>query len=98
MVRVELPAGLCLLARCEREVTLPVIAPVTLRTVLDAVEANYPMLRGTLRDQHSKRRRPFIRFFACREDFSHQDLDAPLPDAVATGAAVLMVVGAIAGG
>jgi hypothetical protein len=97
-VRVELPASLCLLARCEREVALSVAAPVTLRSVVDAVEQRFPMLRGTIRDQHSKRRRPFIRYFACREDFSHQDLDAPLPDAIANGEELFMIVGAIAGG
>src|SRR6185437_10155135 len=98
MIRVELPAHLRTLARVEGEVTLDVEGPATQRSVLDALEARYPMLRGTLRDHVTQQRRPFVRFFACEEDFSHESPDAPLPDAVATGAEPFLVVGAIAGG
>jgi hypothetical protein len=98
VVRVELPAGLCLLAGTGREVSVPVDGVVTLRTILDAIEARYPMLAGTIRDRDSKRRRPFIRFFACQLDLSHTSPDDPLPEAVARGADALLVVGAIAGG
>ncbi len=98
MVRVILPQHLRTLARVEGEVTLEVVGPVTQRTVLDALEARYPMLRGTIRDHASKRRRPFIRFFACEDDLSHEPADALLPDAVATGKEALLIVGAMAGG
>jgi len=98
MIRVVLPTHLRTLARVGGEVTLEVEGPATQRSVLDALEACYPMLRGTIRDQVTEQRRPFIRFFACEEDLSHESPDAPLPDAVATGAEPLLVVGAIAGG
>jgi len=98
MIRVVLPPHLRKLARVEREVQLDVEGPVTLRSVLDALEARYPMLRGTIRDYVTQRRRSFVRFFACQEDLSHEPPDTPLPDAVATGAEPLMVVGAMAGG
>ena len=98
MIRVALPTHLRTLARVGREVELQVEGPTTLGTVLDALEAQYPMLRGTIRDHVTQQRRPFIRFFACGQDLSHQPSDAPLPDAVVTGAEPLRVVGAIAGG
>ena len=98
MIRVVLPEHLRRLARVDGEVRLQVEGPVTQRSVLDAVETTFPMLRGTIRDQVTEQRRPFIRFFACEEDLSHEPPDAPLPDAVATGAEPLLVVGAIAGG
>jgi hypothetical protein len=98
MIRVVLPAHLRTLARVEGEVTLDVEGPVTQRSVLDALEARYPMLRGTIRDQVTQRRRPFVRFFACEQDLSHEAADTPLPDAVATGAEPLFIVGAMAGG
>ena len=98
MIRVQLPAHLRTLARVEGELELEVAAPVTQRAILDALEARYPMLRGTLRDHVSKERRPFVRFFACEEDFSLESPDAPLPAAVASGAEPFLVVGAIAGG
>ncbi len=98
MIRVVLPAHLRTLAHVDAEVKLSVDGNVTLRSVLDALEADYPMLRGTIRDHSSKRRRPFVRFFACEEDFSHESADALLPEAVATGKEPLLVVGAIAGG
>jgi len=98
MIRVVLPAHLRTLARVEGEVTLEVEGQVTQRSVLDALEARYPMLRGTLRDHVTLQRRPFVRFFACEEDLSHESPDAPLPDAVATGAEPFLVVGAVAGG
>ena len=98
MILVGLPPHLRTLARVEGDVTLEVAAPVTQRAVLDALEAAYPMLRGTIRDQVTLRRRAFIRFFACRRDFSNAAPDAPLPGAVATGAEPFLVVGAIAGG
>jgi len=98
MIRVVLPYHLRTLAQAGAEVHLDVDGPVTQRSVLDALEARYPMLRGTIRDQVTHQRRAFIRFFACQEDLSHQPPDAPLPDAVATGAERLIVVGAIAGG
>ena len=97
-VRVELPAGLRLLAGIRDEVSVRAATPVTQRTVLDALEADYPMLRGAIRDRGSQRRRPFIRFFACQQDFSHAAPDDPLPDAVAQGVETFLVVGAIAGG
>jgi sulfur-carrier protein len=98
MIRVVLPAHLRKLARVDREVTLEVEGYVTQRSVLDALEAHYPMLRGTIRDQVTLRRRPFVRFFACEEDLSHEPPDAPLPTAVATGAEPFLVIGAMAGG
>ena len=98
MIRVVLPAHLRTLARVDGEVTLNVKGPVTQRTVLDALEARYPMLRGTIRDQVTQQRRPFVRFFACEEDLSLEPPDAPLPDAVASGAEPFWIIGAIAGG
>ena len=98
MIRVELPAHLRTIARVDREVHLHVDGPVTQRSVLDALEARYPMLRGTIRDHTTLKRRPFLRFFACGEDLSHEPLDAPLPEAVASGAEPYLVIGAIAGG
>lgn len=98
MIRVVLPAPLRALAKIDGELTFNIVAPVTQRTVLDAVEASYPMLRGTLRDHVTQRRRSFVRFFACERDLSHDLPDAPLPDAVATGTEPLLIVGAMAGG
>jgi hypothetical protein len=98
MIRVVLPAHLRLLAKAAGEVELDVEGPATVRSVLDALEARYPMLRGTIRDQVTRERRPFIRFFACAEDLSHQSPDALLPEAVAAGKEPLLLVGAIAGG
>jgi hypothetical protein len=98
MIRVVLPAHLRTLARVGGEVKLDVEGQVTQRSVLDALEAVYPMLRGTIRDHVTHERRAFLRFFACEEDLSHEAPDAPLPDAVATGAEPLLVVGAMAGG
>lgn len=98
MIRIELPYHLRTLARINGEVQLDVQGPVTQRSILDALEARYPMLRGTIRDHVTHQRRPFIRFFACSEDFSNEDPDAPLPEAVATGAEPFFIVGAIAGG
>jgi hypothetical protein len=98
MIRVELPQHLRTLARVDREVTLELEGVVTQRAVLDALEDRYPVLCGTMRDHETLKRRPFIRFFACGEDLSHESPDAPLPEAVATGAEPFLVVGAIAGG
>ena len=98
MIRVELPVHLRTLARVDREVTVDVEGPVTQRSVLDALEASYPMLRGTIRDYRTEQRRPFLRFFACEQDLSHEPPDAPLPDAVAAGVEPFLVVGAISGG
>lgn len=98
MIRVVLPAHLRTLARVNGEVTLKVEGPVTQRSVLDALEARYPMLRGTIRDHGTLKRRAFVRFFACEQDLSHESPDAPLPDAIATGAEPLLIVGAMAGG
>jgi len=98
MIRVVLPPHLRTLANVRGEVALRVEGPATQGAVLDALEASYPMLRGTIRDHVTKRRRPFVRFFACRQDLSHELPDVPLPDAVATGAEPFLVVGAIAGG
>ncbi|MBI2996844.1 MAG: MoaD/ThiS family protein [Deltaproteobacteria bacterium] len=98
MIRVVLPAHLRKLARVDGEVKLHVEGQATQRSVLDALEAHYPMLRGTIRDHVTQQRRAFVRFFACGQDLSHEQPDAPLPDAVATGAEPFMVVGAIAGG
>jgi sulfur-carrier protein len=98
MIRVELPQHLRTLARVEGEIKIEVEGVATQRSVLDALEARYPMLCGTMRDHVTLKRRPFIRFFACQEDLSHEPPDAPLPDAVAKGAEPFLVVGAIAGG
>ena len=98
MIRVQLPGHLRTLAKIEGEVKLEVDGAITQRSVLDALEARYPMLRGTLRDQVTQQRRPFVRFFACEQDLSHESPDAPLPDAVATAVEPFLVVGAIAGG
>src|SRR5262245_53111107 len=98
MIRVMLPYHLRTLAAVDGEVQLEVVAPVTQRVVLDALEARFPMLRGTIRDHGSDRRRPMLRFFACEEDLSNDSPDAPLPEAVATGAEPFWIVGAIAGG
>ncbi|MBA2388807.1 MAG: MoaD/ThiS family protein [Geodermatophilaceae bacterium] len=98
MIRVVLPAHLRSLAHVNGEVRLDVEGPVTQRAVLDALEAGFPMLVGTLRDQATKQRRPFVRFYACEEDLSHESMDAPLPDAVATGTEPYLVIGAMAGG
>ena len=98
MIRVVLPAHLRTLARVDGEVTVTVEGPVTQRSVLDALEARYPMLRGTIRDHVTQRRRAFVRFFACEEDLSQEPPDAPLPDAVASGAEPFLIVGALAGG
>ena len=97
-IRVVLPYHLRNLAGVGAEVTLEVAAPVTMRRVLDALEARYPMLQGTIRVYATGQRRPFLRFFACEEDLSHQSPDAPLPDAVASGSEPLLIIGAIAGG
>jgi molybdopterin synthase sulfur carrier subunit len=98
MITVVLPAHLRSLAQVDGDVELEVEGTVTQRSVLDALEARYPMLRGTIRDQVTQVRRPFIRFFACEQDWSHETPDTPLPDAVAAGREPLLVVGAIAGG
>ena len=98
MIRVVLPYHLRTLAKVNDELQLEVNGQVTQRSVLDALEARYPMLRGTIRDQVTGQRRPFLRFFACEEDLSHESPDAPLPEAVAMGAEPLLVLGAIAGG
>jgi hypothetical protein len=98
MIRVVLPAHLRTLARVDGEVKLDIEGRVTQRSVLDALEARYPMLRGTIRDHVAQRRRPFVRFFACGQDLSHEPPDAPLPDAVAIGAEPFLIVGAMAGG
>lgn len=98
MIRVVLPAHLRTLARVDGEVALDVEGPVTQHSVLDALEARYPMLRGTVRDHVTLKRRAFVRFFACERDLSHESPDAPLPDAVATGAEPFLIVGAMAGG
>jgi hypothetical protein len=98
VIRVALPAHLRTLARVEGEVKLELEGRVTQGAILDALESRYPVLRGTMRDQVTLQRRPFVRFFACGQDLSHEHADAPLPDAVATGAAPFMVIGAMAGG
>jgi hypothetical protein len=97
-VRVVLPAHLRVLGRVDGEVVLAIDGPVTQRSVLDALEARHPVLRGTIREHGTLKRRPFVRFFACERDLSHEPPDDPLPDAVATGAEPLLVVGAMAGG
>ena len=98
MIRVVLPAHLRTLARVGGEVKLAVDGPVTVRSVLDALEAEYPMLRGTIRDQVTHKRRAFLRFFACEQDLSHESPDTPLPEAVVAGTEPFLVVGAMAGG
>jgi len=98
MIRVILPAHLRTLAKVTAEVKLDITGPVTQRSILDALEAGYPALQGTLRDHGTLKRRPFVRFFACEQDLSHESPDAPLPEAVASGAEPFLVVGAIAGG
>jgi hypothetical protein len=98
MIRVALPFHLRTLARVNDEVKLQVNGPVTQRSILDALEAKYPMLRGTIRDHVTHKRRAFVRFFACGEDFSLESPDAPVPEKVATGAEPYLVIGAIAGG
>jgi sulfur-carrier protein len=98
MIRVVLPAHLRRLASVNGEVRLEVTGPVSQRSVLDALEGRYPMLRGTIRDQDSQKRRAFIRFFACEEDLSHEAPDTPLPEAVASGTEPYLIVGAMAGG
>ena len=98
MIRVQLPAHLQTLARVPCEVAVDVTGQATLRSVLDALEASYPVLRGTIREHTTLKRRPYLRFFACEEDLSHESPDAPLPDAVASGKEPFIVIGAIAGG
>ncbi|MBI2924093.1 MAG: MoaD/ThiS family protein [Verrucomicrobia bacterium] len=98
MIRVVLPFHLQTLARVGPEVQLDVAGPVTQRSLLDAIEARFPVLRGAIRDHVTKQRRPFLQFFACEQDLSHEPPDAPLPEAVASGAEPFLVVGAIAGG
>jgi hypothetical protein len=98
MIRVVLPAHLRTLARVNGDVELQLEGQVTLRSVLDALENRYPMLRGTIRDHVTQERRPFLRFFACGEDLSHEPPDTPVPDAVVTGAEPFFIIGAIAGG
>jgi molybdopterin synthase sulfur carrier subunit len=98
MIRVVLPAHLRTLSGCQGEVQLEVQGAVTVRSVLDALEARFPMLRGTIREHVTQQRRPFLRFFACEEDLSHESPDALLPEAVASGAEPLLILGAIAGG
>jgi hypothetical protein len=98
VIRVIIPQHLRTLAHVGSEVQLELNGPLTLRSVLDALEARYPMLRGTIRDQVTQQRRPFLRFFACEEDLSHEPPDTPLPDAVASGNEPFIIIGAIAGG
>jgi molybdopterin synthase sulfur carrier subunit len=98
MIRVELPFHLRNLAHVEREVTVDVKGPITLRSVLDTLEESYPVLRGTIRDHGTQKRRPFLRFYACEEDFSNVSPDTPLPDAVVSGKKPFSIIGAIAGG
>jgi len=98
MIRVELPAHLRTLAHVSSEIQLEVEGPATQRSVLDTLEARYPVLRGTIRDHVTQQRRPFLRFFACEEDLSHEPPDAPLPEVVALGKEPFIIIGAIAGG
>ena len=98
MIRVELPYHLRNLAQVSGEVEIEILGPVTQRSLLDTLEARYPALSGTIRDHGSRERRPFLRFFACGQDLSHQPTDAPLPDEVQAGTEPFMIVGAIAGG
>ncbi len=98
MIRVELPQHLRTLARVSGEVTVEVNGAVTLRSIIDALENSYPMLRGTIRDHVTQQRRPFVRFFACTEDWSHESPDTPLPEEITSGKEPFLIVGAIAGG
>src|SRR5438874_3756498 len=98
MIRVILPQHLRTLANVDREVKLDIAGPITQRSILDALETRYPMLRGTIRDHVTQVRRPMLRFFACEEDLSHESPDAPLPDAIAAGSEPFLIIGAIAGG
>jgi len=98
MIRVVLPEHFRTLARVEGEIQLDMALPITQKTILDALETQFPMLRGTIRDQDTKKRRPFIRFFACAQDLSHENPDTPLPKTVATGVEPFLIVGAMAGG
>ncbi len=98
MIRVVLPQHLRVLANIDREVQIDVASPVTQRTIIDAIEARYPVLKGTIRDHHTKQRRPLVRFFACEEDLSHESPDAPVPEKVTIGAEPFIILGAIAGG
>ena len=98
MIQVVLPAHLRTLAHVDGDIEIEVEGPVTQRSILDALEAQYPMLRGTIRDHITGQRRPFLRFFACGEDWSHESADAPLPEAVASGTEPFYIIGAIAGG
>jgi sulfur-carrier protein len=98
MIQVVLPAHLRTLAGVGSEISIEIAGPVTQRSVLDAIESTYPMLRGTIRDHATQQRRPFLRFFACQEDLSHEPPDAPLPEAVSSGKEPFMIIGAIAGG
>jgi sulfur-carrier protein len=98
MIRVVLPTHLKTLARVQGEVQLDLDGPATQSSILDALETRYPMLRGTMRDQVTHKRRPFVRFFACQQDLSHEPADSPLPAAIATGAEPFLVIGAMAGG
>ena len=98
MIRVILPVHLRTLAKVGSELSLEMEGPVTQRAIIDALEAKYPMLGGTIRDHVTQKRRPFVRFFACEEDLSHESPDAPLPEAIATGAKPFYIVGAVAGG
>jgi sulfur-carrier protein len=98
MIRVVLPTHLRVLANVEREVQLNLNGPLSIRQLIDALEARYPALSGTIRDHHTQQRRPLVRFFACEEDLSHESLDTPLPEKVAVGAEPFFIVGAIAGG
>lgn len=98
MIRVVLPQHLRVLANVDREIQVDVAPPVTQRTIIDAVELRYPMLRGTIRDQQTKMRRPLVRFFACEEDLSHGSPDTPVPEKVSAGSEPFVILGAIAGG
>jgi molybdopterin synthase sulfur carrier subunit len=97
-IRVELPAHLRTLAKITGEVSLEIEGPITQRTILDALEAHYPALSGTIRDHQTNQRRPFLRFFACEQDLSHESPDAPLPEAIARGTEPFLIIGATAGG
>ena len=98
MIRVVLPAHLRTLARVGKEIQVEIDGPATTRAIVDAVEANYPMLRGTIRDYSSQQRRPLVRFFACQQDLSHESPDALLPETVATGREPFLIIGSMAGG